>query len=348
MTKYRLVRAEPDNLPTLDGFEDRTICQTPAWLRFVAHSQHARPVVAAVQRDGQTIGRFTGLLFSRCGLSFLGSPFPGWSTSYMGFNLPEGSSRVDALAALERFAFQDLKCVHFELMDRGMALAEVRDRQLTHRVYFGFEVDLTGSEDELLKAMKPPCRRCIRKAEKLGVQVEEAGDTDAFVDEYYAQLQDVFIKQGLTPTYKIDRVRSLVTHLQGTGHLLLARARSKEGESIATGVFPAFHDTMYFWGGASWRPSQHLRPNEALQWFAMRYWKQRGIKKYDMGGGGEYKRKYGGREIAVPWIRRSKYPIVEAMRNQVRMLYSVRQRLLALWRARRQPGEKVVDESDDS
>ncbi len=55
---------------------------------------------------------------------------------------------------------------------------------------------------------------------------------------------------------------------------------------------------MYFWGGASWRHSQSLRPNEALQWEAMKIGKRKGIRIYDMGGGGEYKRKYGGKEIA--------------------------------------------------
>jgi len=48
---------------------------------------------------------------------------------------------------------------------------------------------------------------------------------------------------------------------------------------------------MYFWGEASWRDHQLLRPIEAIQWYAMKIGKQKGLRTYDMGGGGEYKRK---------------------------------------------------------
>jgi predicted N-acyltransferase len=175
--------------------------------------------------------------------------------------------------------------------------------------------------------MNSACRRCIRKAEKSGVQIEEASDA-TFVDDYYTQLQDVFAKQGLVPTYPRERVRALVEHVLPTGRLLLVRARSPDGTCIATGIFPAMNDTMFFWGGASLRQHQILRPNEMVQWFAMRYWKARGIRRYDMGGGGEYKRKYGGREIAVPWIRKSRHPVLESLRNNAKYLFSLKQRLL--------------------
>jgi hypothetical protein len=265
----------------------------------------------------------------------------------MGFNLNSSVSRLDALVALEQFAFRDLHCVHYEVMDRRLTVDEIRGLPVKYRNYAGFEIDLRIDESELFARMSPACRRCIRKADKVGVQVEEALDTSTFVEEYYAQLMDVFIKQSLLPTYKIDRVRELVGQLHTTGHVLLVRAKNREGISIATGVFPALNDTMYFWGGASWRPFQHLRPNEALQWFAMRYWKSRGIAKYDMGGGGEYKRKYGGTEIVVPWIRKSKYPIVEMLRERVKTLYALRQRMLGLYRSRRQKSEKVVDHAEE-
>src|SRR5919197_146454 len=97
--------------------------------------------------------------------------------------------------------------------------------------------------------------------------------------------------------------------------LLLLRARDATGRCIATGIFPAMNEMMYFWGGASWRDAQPLRPNELVQWYAVNYWKKRGIRRYDMGGGGEYKKKYGGTEIAVPWFRKSKYDTISSLRN---------------------------------
>ena len=157
--------------------------------------------------------------------------------------------------------------------------------------------------------------------------VEEAQDLE-FADEYYAQLKDVFAKQSLVPTYDVGRVRQLITHLYPTGHLLLLRARDRQGQCIATGIFPHLNGVMYFWGGASWRQHQLLRPNEAIQWHALKFGRKNGLRAYDMGGGGEYKRKYGGGEIEVPWFRKSKYRWVRYLREMAQQSHKMRQQCL--------------------
>jgi hypothetical protein len=325
----------------LETFEDRTIFQTPGWLSFVAKAQKAEPILAVLKDRGQSLGYFNGLIVKRLGLKILGSPLPGWTTSYMGFNLSAGVPRRLAVQALTRFAFDELDCVHLEMLDRNLTVEDVEELNLEHRILPGFEIDLTQSEDQLFVDMSSSCRRCIRKAEKSGVTIEEAHDLE-FAEDYYRQLQDVFQKQSLVPTYGLDRVRELITYLGKTGHLLLLRARGPDGACIATGIFPAWNGTMYFWGGASWRQYQLLRPNEAIQWYAMRYWKQRGMRVFDMGGGGEYKRKFGGHEIGVPWLRTSKYRCVEPLRGLSKCVVDWRQRCLgvlnahmALWRQER-------------
>ena len=328
MTKLHLSLIGYDRAPALDQFEDRTIFQTINWLKFVSHTQNAKPVIAVV-KDGnhQLLGRFSGLIIKKYGLRILGSPFPGWTTSYMGLNLKPSVSRIDALVALEDFAFRELKCIHFEIMDRHLNTNDFEQRGYNYSILSSFEIDLTKDKEKLFAAMTSACRRCIRKADKVGVQVEVARDL-SFADDYYAQCEDVFAKQNLVPTYSKERVRALIEYLLPTGQLLLVRAKDSEGNCIATGIFPALNDTMYFWGGASWRSYQALRPNEAIQWFAMLYWKARGISKYDMGGGGEYKRKYGGYEIAIPWGRKSRYPILENLRNSGKNLFAVKQKIM--------------------
>src|SRR5258705_13983443 len=110
--------------------------------------------------------------------------------------------------------------------------------------------------------MESACRRCVRKAEKSGVRIEEAHDL-AFADEYYEQLKDVFAKQSLVPTYSVERVRSLVRNMEPSGNVLLIRARDAEGKCIATGIYPDFNKIPEVWGKASFRASHNLRPNEA-------------------------------------------------------------------------------------
>jgi hypothetical protein len=342
VTKLSMHRVEYDQAPSLDAYGDHTVFQTNNWLNFVARAQDAEPVIAAIMDGPRPVGRFAGLIIKRYGLRILGSPAPGWTTAYMGFNLDPAYSRADALVALEEFAFRDLQCVHVEIMDRRIEASQLEQAGYTYRLGTGFEIDLTKSEDELFAAMTSACRRCIRKAEKVGVQVEQATDA-SFADDFYAQIQDVFAKQDLVPTYPKERVEILIDELLPTGNLLLVRARNSEGVCIGTGIFPALNDMMYFWGGASWRPYQILRPNEAVQWFAMRYWKARGISIYRMGGGGEYKRKYGGRDITAPWGRKSKYPILEHLRNSAQTVQGIKQRVA--FRIRGGGGE-VEDEEE--
>ena len=309
-------------------FQDRTIYQTPEWLKFLTSTQHGEVVFATLRQDNRSLGYFSGLVVNKVGLKVLGSPLPGWTTSYMGLNLLPGVARRSAVDALMRFAFEDLNCVHVEMMDRNLTAEDVKALGYEYGNLHGFEIDLSQREDKLFANMTSACRRCIRRADKRGVTIEEANDI-GFADEYYEQLQEVFMKQALVPTYGRERVRALIRCLGGLNEVLLLRARDPEGRCIATGIFPALNGTMYFWGGASRQAFQAFRPNEAIQWYAMRYWKHQGMDRYDMGGGGDYKRKYGGYEITVPWLRKSKYPRIKALRELAKHMISSRQKVRA-------------------
>src|SRR5207248_916198 len=191
----------------------------------------------------------------------LGSPFGGWSTPYMGFNLLPSVPRRIAVEALPKFAFQDLGCIHFEVTDLHLSPADVSGLGLAERKHATMEIDLTQSEEALLANMTKSCRWTVRKAEKNGIIIEEAQDA-AFAEEYAEQLKDVFAKQGLVPHFGLERVRSLLKHLRPAGSLLTLRARDPEGRCVATGIYAGLNETAFFWGGASWRQYQKLYPNE--------------------------------------------------------------------------------------
>ena len=46
---------------TLDAFPDKTVFQTPAWLSFIAETQKAQPILAALKECNDTLGYFTAL-----------------------------------------------------------------------------------------------------------------------------------------------------------------------------------------------------------------------------------------------------------------------------------------------
>jgi hypothetical protein len=303
----------------LANFPDRNIHQTRPWIRFLESALGGEPVLAELRENGRTLGYFTGLIVREFGFKILGSPFPGWSTTYMGFNLLPGVGRATALEALTDFAFKDLKCDHLELMDRYLLHEEATRLGFEIWDFSTLEVDLTPTEDEILAGMKHQCRNCIRKAARSGVVIEEADDA-AFADEYYEQLAHVFKVKGLPPPFEVERVRDLVRFLFPTGKLLLLRACNNQGMHIATGIFSAMNRTMYAWGSASWRQYSNVRPNEAIFWHAMKYWKRHGILKCDLVGEVHYKEKYGGRRLVVPWVRKSRNRAIAALRTTAESL----------------------------
>jgi Acetyltransferase (GNAT) domain len=333
--KCSIVELGKVNWQRLDQFEDRTVFQTREWLQFLAETQRATPVVLELTDGSATAGYFTGPVFRRFGLRILGSSFPGWTTPHIGFNLLPGVPRSGALAAVEKMAFGALRCVHLEISDPYFSKEDGRSLGFTCEYYASYRTDLRRSEEDIFNAMESACRRCIRKAEKSGVTIEEAHDL-AFADEYYQQLRHVFARQGLVPTYDLKRVRAIIRNLHPAGRLLLLRARDPQGTCIATGIFPGFNRIAEFWGNASIRAGQILRPNEAIHWYAMRYWRNRGVEIYDWGGEGKYKEKYGCTPYRVPWFSKSRYALVLKLRNEAKKAFGRKQRVLGWLRAKPQ------------
>lgn len=323
LTLHRL-RPQDTDWERMDAMPDRVVFQTREWVEFIATTQNAEPVLAVVRDSGVDVGYFTGLIVKRLGVRILGSPFPGWTTDYLGFNLESGVSRREAAEALLRFAFGPLHCLHVELCDRYLLREDLDgSRYMIDCSHRTFVIDLTGDESDVFARMTSACRRAVRKGSKVGVQVEVANGL-SFADEYYGQLEGVFARQSSVPTFDLERVRELIRHLEKTDRLLLLRALAPDGRGIATGIFLAFNGMAHFWGGASVREQQILRPNEAIFWTAMRWARERGCSTMDMGGGGEYKTRYGARELRVPRFRCSRVPGLASLRNAAEAIVEAR------------------------
>lgn len=326
LTLHRM-RPQDADWERMDAMADRVVFQTREWLEFLAKTQSAEPVLAVVRDGGVDVGYFTGLIIKRFGIRILGSPFPGWTTDYLGFNLVTGVSRRDAAEALLEFAFDQLRCLHVELCDRYLRRGDLDgsryDTDCSHRT---FVVDLAGDESDVFARMMKSKRRAVRKSVKVGVHVEAASGL-SFADEYYGQLRCVFARQSLVPTYDVQRVRELIRHLEKSDRLLLLRALAPDGRRIATGIVLAFNSMAHFWGSASVREQQMLRPNEAIYWYAMRWAREKGCSILDMGGGGEYKREYGAQELQVPRFRCSRIPMLASLRNAAEAVVKTRQAL---------------------
>lgn len=327
----RLQRVPLSEVPwdQLDRRHDRTVFQTLSWLDFLTESQAAEPLVAEVIDGNTPVGWFTGAIIRRAGLRFLGSPMRGWTTSYMGFNLDNAVPVASLLDPLRRFCFSDLGCIHLEVMDRALTPDTVLPGGFHAGRLAGYQRRIDVDDEDLMNGMHKNGRRDVRRALRNGILVEEVDPTvePEFAKEYYDQVRESFGKRGLVPTYPLERVQSMIRHLHPSGRLLLLRSRLPDGTPAATGIFPGIPGaSAVFWMGASRREHQAMLPNEALMWYALRAWRDRGAVTFDFGGGGQYKAKYGGQPLTVPWLRSSRFGALEYARTATQRGYRILQK----------------------
>ena len=311
---------------TVDTYADAEVFHTSDWLGFLKSTQRVEPVTAEVIADGRVVGHFVGAVVVRFGIRILGSPLSGWGTQCMGFLLRAGADRRAAAEALVPFAFDSLGCVYIELGDRHLRPEEMRESGYVTRTGTTFVVDLTIDEVTAMNTMRKTTRNYIRQAERKGLVADASGGI-GFVEEYYAQLVDVFARQGLSPTYSRERVHDLVRYLAPSGKLAMLRVRGPDGSCIATSISLAGKRIAVLWGTASAPSALHYHPNELLHWRTMQHWRSRGLATYDMGGGGAYKAKYGGVERASVRFHRYRYPFLRHGRAVIRYLIGAKQRI---------------------
>lgn len=319
----------PLEMPEWDGeirrYGSKCLFHESAWLRFLRRSQ---PVsvhgLRLFDEDGEGAGYFCGALARKGFFRLLGSPLQGWTTAFMG-PVTNGLDAEGFLRVLEEYA-RALRAHYIEVANPVLPGPAMRAA--------GYELDADtdlvvtiDAEPSMWSRVDGGARRyCLPRAARRGLSVERAADP-AFVHEYHAQLRDVFRRQGLVPTYGRDRVQALWDTLMPTGNLLALRVRHGD-DVIATGLFPFDERAIYFWGGASWVGAYPLHPNEFLHWHAMLFALERGIPEYHMGGGGAFKRKFGGTEAALERWFKPLTPLAAIGREAFRRLVRARQRAL--------------------
>lgn len=307
MISFERISMDKISFEDINNIGEVNVFQTSTWLDFIAEVQNAEPIVAAVKSEGRFLGYFTGKIYHKFGLKILGSPYRGFLTYFMGFNLLPDAPKAEILAALPGFAFKNLGCHYLEVIDPNLVPGDWEGLSFRTENLHYYGIDLTRSEQELFDAMDSTGRNCIRKSVKNGVVIEEAFDVH-FADEYYAQYEEVLAKHSQRRTYSRDCVRKLIKYFLPTGNLLLLRARNPEGVCIATGIFLALNKTAIFWGAASHRQYQSLRPNEPIAWYGMRAMQARGVKVLHLGGKCDhYKEKLGATELQLHRLMMAKY-----------------------------------------
>ena len=323
MFEFTVVDIENINIDEYDDFANKNIFTRLDWLYFLRKDSNIYPCVLKVIRrqDKCFVGYLTGGLFSRFGVKIFASPFSGWSTCFMGYDLTERNELKRILLETRAFLFEKLGCMYAEIIDREISIDDAKLWGFDFETVSTLELKIDRSDEELFKVFKTDCRNFIRQFERRGATIERVTPNEEFAKEYYNQLEDVFAKQGMVPTYGLKKVVNLMDALRDTEMLLCLRVRNPEGRSIATSIFLGHNKKFFFWGGASLREYQQYRPNEYMIWHAIKYWREQGITVFDMVGVREYKRKFGALETQYAKLIFSRARFLIHMKNFARRLY---------------------------
>jgi hypothetical protein len=319
---------------------------------------YASPVIVRITESDTDalVGYFTGLTIRKFGLKLLGSPFEGWSTCYMAYDVYDQSLIKDLLAPTIRFIFQKTGCVYLELVERNLTTDDFGyiDGKLRKMGGFNYkldtvpslEVDIAKPDAELIRAIRKDCREFIRQFERRGASVEIAEPTAEFVEELYAQIREVFAKQNLVPPYSIEKIRLLLENLQGSGMLLCLVIREPQGKNIASIVFAGRSQKCFAFFTGSHRDFQHFRPNEYMVWYGIRYFRDRGYTVFDYAGVAAYKYKWNPREVYYVRIMASRYPGLICLRNKAKDIFRFLMKVRGFGKGKKVPDTQRLNQGE--
>jgi lipid II:glycine glycyltransferase (peptidoglycan interpeptide bridge formation enzyme) len=143
-------------------------------------------------------------------------------------------------------------------------------------------VDLVGSEDAMLKRMKPKTRYNIRVALRKGVTVQEGSVQD--LPEFYALYQQTALRNG----FKSCGLKHFTTMFQclvcAPGHSELLFLLAKHGSDLLAGAIVGIAgETANFLYGASANIKRDLMAPSLMHWTGMLQAHARGCARYEMG-----------------------------------------------------------------
>jgi len=151
-----------------------------------------------------------------------------------------------------------------------------------------FWIDLTKSEDELLKNFSSKTRYNIRLALKKGVEIVE-DNTKAAFNRYIELTRETVERQGFyAHTERYHRLMWEFLHKIPISKSQIPIARlltaKYKGEIITTWVLFVWHEFLYYPYGASSDKHKNVMANNLMMWEAIRYGRNLKLKTFDLWG----------------------------------------------------------------
>lgn len=146
---------------------------------------------------------------------------------------------------------------------------------------FSFVLDITPSEEELLKHMKEKTRYNIRLATRKGVLVKEETSEKAFDD--YLRLTFETTKRQKFFAHNEQYHKTMWKYLRESGiaHLFTAIYEKK---TLVTWIIFLFNNVLYYPYGASSSEHREVMASNLMMWEVIKWGKEHGATSFDMWG----------------------------------------------------------------
>ena len=159
----------------------------------------------------------------------------------------------------------------FKISDFNFSISKTIDVQPSQTIV----LDLTKSEDEILKSMHQKTRYNIRLAEKKGVKIVEAG-ADRF-EEFWQLL----VSTGDRDDFNLHGRSYYQAMLKMENSFVKLLFAEYKGKLLAGNLVVFFGDTVTYIHGGSSNKNREVMAPYALQWQTIKLAKKTGFKYYD-------------------------------------------------------------------
>ena len=150
---------------------------------------------------------------------------------------------------------------------------------------YTLQLDLTKSEEELLKNMHPKTRYNIKVAQKHGVVIAEDSSEEAFANYLRLTFETTKRQKFYAHDEKYHRLMWETLKKSGIAHLFTATYLYEGRKHIlASWVVFLFNGVLYYPYGASSERFRNTMASTLLMWEIIRFGQKRGAKIFDMWG----------------------------------------------------------------
>ena len=312
-----------------------------SWDFYEFHKSRGNEIVrrAAVDKSGKILGAYAGVVENaKRGrhLAIAGGPILDWSDA----------SLAKALIADIKTEAKKLNCVfarirpQLELSAESTGLFEETLKARKAPMYLSVEyagvLDLTKSEDDILKGMRQRLRRALRKGAKNDIKIDKSSDPKDIHTFYKIELETA--KRHDFYAFSEDFLTKQFAAFAENDEAVLYTAK-KDGEILAQNFMIFYGNEASYHYGVSSELGTKLSGAPLLHMEAMRDARKRGIKRYSLWGivgenetkhrfygVSQFKRGFGVDELRyLPAhdlvINRLKYPktwLIETLRRKIR------------------------------